>query len=118
MCCRLVIGNTIHKPGDRIVARSATKTGAGKWAGFARSETAEATWIRFDTELDIPAVQFAENNRNTGRKTFGKIVEGHVIHAIGDRLSGHIKVLTRDATQVEENFFGHERVPVTGPARF
>ena len=118
MCCRTVHDGVTYKPGDFIPVRSVVKPGRGKWAGFARSETAEAVLAQFDIELDVPAEKFAENNKHTGDRTFGDLPEGHVIRAIGNRRTGHIKILTRDADALERQFYGHNRLPVTGPARF
>ena len=118
MCCRTVHDGVTYKPGDRIPVRSAIKTGQAKWTGFARSETAKAIWKLFDAELDIPAEKFAENNRVTGGRTYGALAKGYAIQGIGNRQTGEVKILTREATPEEKDHFGHDRLPVTGLARF
>jgi len=127
MCCRIVHDGVVYKPGDRVPVKSAQKSGAAKWTGFARSETAKATWAHYDVELDIPVEKFAENNRHTGKQTWATVNDlvstlfpslSYVIYAIGNRKTGDMKILTREAESQEKAYFGHHRVPVLGWPRF
>jgi hypothetical protein len=54
-------------PGQTVRVASKLKVGAGKWVGFARSETLEAVWDGW-VPLDIPAESFAEHNRPASKK--------------------------------------------------
>lgn len=125
MCCKTVYQGITYRPGDLVPVKSAHKKGAGKWSGFARSESAKAIWSQsHDVELDIPAERFGEHNRSAS-KIAGTRVEtecplsaGRVIYALGNRKSGSVKILTREANDKEKARIGHNRVPVTGPSRF
>ena len=131
MCCKIVVEGKNYRCGDLIPVRSAyncrelVKPGKGRWTGFARSETAEATWgDSFAIELDIPAESFAEYNRPASKKagtkveTEANLSRGQVIYALGQRKTGGIRILTREASVTEKIRFGHHRMPLTGPIRF
>ena len=110
-------------PGQEINVQSEEQPGKGKWIGFARSETLEETWGDWVT-LDIPADDFAEHNRIESRKlgsrvlTWAKVGVGKVISGIGNRKTGEVRMVTRDATEEEFDLFGHSRVPVIVDRRF
>jgi len=114
-----------YRPGDLIQVRSSRKVGTGRWTGFARSETALEMWSgSYNIDLDIPADGFAERNREASKKA-GTRVETEcdlatslVIYALGERKTGGVRILTREASEGEKSMLGHHRVPVTGPARF
>ena len=125
MCCKTVYKGKTYRPGDQVPVRSSNKQGAGKWVGFARSETALTTWgAAFPVELDVPADSFAERNRvaskaaNTRVETEADVPTGQVIYALGRRKTGGVRILTREATATELTNVGHNRMPVTGPKRF
>ena len=110
-------------PGQTVRVASQLKVGVGKWVGFARSETLEAVWNGW-VALDIPAESFAEHNRPASKKagkrvlTWDGIGRGKVISGIGNRKTGTIRVVTREATEEEFEAFGHNRVPQLIDSRF
>lgn len=125
MCCKTVYKGKTYRPGDLMPVRSSNKSGKGRWVGFARSETALATWgAAFPVELDVPTDRFAERNRvaskaaNTRVETEASVPKGQVIYALGRRKTGGVRILTREATATELANVGHNRMPVVGPSRF
>jgi hypothetical protein len=102
---------------------SEQQSGKGKWVGFARAETLEATWKNW-IPLDIPAEAFAEHNRpaslvaGTQVLTWAETGKGMVVSGIGNRKTGEVRVVTRDATEQEFETFGHSRMPVVVSGRF
>jgi len=119
MCARIVVRSGTRKPGDRVPVKSRDRSGRAKWVGFARSETAQAVWGEtFNVELDIPAGRFAESNRNTGRLVWDNVPNGHVISGVGNRATGEVRILTREANAAEQTQYGHHRLPVIIPRRF
>ncbi|OHD26158.1 MAG: hypothetical protein A2Y38_23860 [Spirochaetes bacterium GWB1_59_5] len=116
MCARTSVNGKIYRPGDVIVVKSRRMAGAGEWTGFARSETVEAVWGPRWIPLDIPADRFAERNKITGKLVWADA--NGVISGIGNRESGEVKILTREATYQERMLFGHHRVPVIHEERY
>jgi hypothetical protein len=92
--------------------------------GFARAETLEEIWNEGWVDVDIPADEFAEFNRpesnesGTRVHTWDSVGKGFVISGIGNRQTGQIRVVTREATEAEFEFFGHHRVPIVITKRF
>lgn len=123
MCARMKFRARLVSPGQTITVSSAKQAGEGKWIGFARSETLEERWSDW-VNLDIPADDFAEHNRPLSRKlgtrvlTWAKVGIGKVISGIGNRKTGEIRMVTREATEEEFDLFGHSRVPVIVDRRF
>lgn len=125
MCARTCYQGKVYRPGNLLIVKSSTKDGQAKWAGFARSETVESVWGKTHTvDLDVPADKFAENNKVAAAKsgaqvlTWAAMPPDAVIYGIGNRKNGEVKLLTRQATDEERQFFGHHRLPVIGPRRF
>ncbi len=110
-------------PGQIIDVSSEAKQGKGKWVGFARSETIEAVWAGW-TPVDIKAEAFAEHNRPESRSsgtqvlTWGEVKTGQAIAGIGNRKTGEIRVITREATEEEIETCGHSRMPLLLEERF
>ena len=110
-------------PGSTVQVNSAVKTGSGKWVGFARSETLAETWENW-VPLDIPADEYAEHNRPASKEqkqrvlTWGNVNRGDVISGIGNRATGAIRIVTREATEEEFETFGHARLPEVIDSRF
>lgn len=123
MCARMKFRARLVSPGQEINVQSEEQPGKGKWIGFARSETLEETWQDW-VPLDIPADDFAEHNRPESRKlgsrvlTWAKVELGKVISGIGNRKTGEIRMVTREATEEEFDLFGHSRLPVIIDRRF
>jgi hypothetical protein len=109
-------------PGAQITVASPLRVGKGKWVGFAREETLQAVWDGW-VPVDIKADAFAERNRaaskaaGTAVLTWGDL-KGKVISGIGNRKTGEVRVITRNATEDEVEKFGHNRMPVIIEARF
>ena len=119
MCARFKFNGQLASPGQIIDVRSEAKHGTGKWNGFARSETLGDKWLSKGwIELDIHADEFAERNREANCLTWAKVPDGQVVSGIGNRRSGQVKVVTREATEAEQETFGHHRLPVLVPTRF
>lgn len=124
MCSKLQFKESVFRPGDRIQVNSAMKLdGAGQWTGFIRSDAEEKTkrfWVQkgFTAKLDVPATRFAEKSRKTDGDVFDDVGDGNVVFAVGNRKTGEVKVLTRNASPAEAERFGHDRMPVTGRRRF
>ena len=127
MCARTVFREKQYHPRSMIPVSSAKKLeGTASWGekgglqrAFAKSEN-EAYWREkagFDVELDHPVDSFAEKDRRT-KELVSKKVEGVVIYLLGNRKTGEAVMLTKAADAQEKEFFGHDRVPVTGPRRF
>ena len=116
MCARTMFNGKVYRPGDVIVVQSAFKAGAGKWTGFARSETVRSVWGPDWIPLDIPVERFAERNKTTGELVWADAAG--VVSGIGNRTSREVRILTREATAAEKAHFGHHRLPVIHEERF
>lgn len=125
MCARMKFNGRLASPGQIIEVASEGKEGQGKWAGFARVETLKETWEdKGWVPLDIPANEFAEHNRPASRVsgtqilTWSKIDKGKVISGVGNRKTGEVRIVTREASEDEFETFGHTRMPVLIEKRF
>ena len=125
MCTRIADNGHVYEVGDMVKVISAMKEAQVIWMNLTRSETAHETWKNnFLVELDIPVDGFTEVNRYLSKQSRKKfltpqsVTPGMVIYGLGDRRTGQLLILTRDANPEEKLLFGHNRVPVIGSARY
>ena len=110
-------------PGSMVRVSSELKVGQGKWSGFARGETLEEVWDGW-VPLDIPVDAFAEHNRPASKEANKRVLtwvetdKGSVISGIGNRATGAIRIVTREATEEEFEAFGHNRLPQVIDSRY
>ena len=113
MCAAFESMTTVYRPGRMVAAWLGSRFDRAIWGGFARSERL-SWWLKQGCEpVDIPAVRFAERSSRDGRLHWGDVPDGYVIRGLWERASGgqQILVLTRSASMVERNVFGHHRMP-------
>lgn len=86
------------------------------WAGFARSEILEWWKKRGGEEVDVPAEAFAERSRETGRLVWEDLPAGLVLRGVV--IEDQARIVTRAASAEERQRFGHDRLPLLGPALY
>ena len=114
MCAVFKVKGVEFKPGREVSAIGASGIVKGIWAGFARSEIL-GWWIsKGGILLDIPCEEFAERSEVDGTLSWQSVPQGFVIRALLDRQTDHelVKIVTRESTPEECEFFQHSRVPV------
>ena len=108
MCNRLRQGGATYQVNDEItVGMMYGGRVAAQWTGFARSERIE-NWLKVWEPVVIPVEAFAERSHATGENVW--LQEGSVL--AGLLFKGQVRVVTREATLVERDYFGHARVPL------
>lgn len=123
MCVRMKFRGRLVSQGQTIEVSSAKQPGQGKWVGFAREETLEDVWSGW-VPVDIPAEEFAEHNRPESREAGTRVLvwadvdKGKVVSGVGNRKTGAVRLITREATEEEFEIFGHARLPVVIDRRF
>lgn len=84
------------------------------WAGFSRAEILSWWQQKGGVLIDLPPERFAERSDVTGKLVWSDVPEGLVIRGLMDRQSSEplIKVVTRAATDEEQAYFQHPRMPM------
>jgi len=84
------------------------------WAGFARAEILGWWQQKGGLLVDLPADRFAERSNITGKLLWDDVPQGLVIRGVIDPQSGAplLKVVTRAASEEEQNRFQHPRMPL------
>jgi len=119
VCSRLQVQlssgkSTYIMPGDQIPYHHNGEDIVGTWGAdfgfkliaFARSETVREKWLSKGWQTcTVPIVDYAEG--------YAKVIwAGCVGHLAALVRWGEVVIVTRQATEVEERFFNHDRVPV------
>lgn len=114
MCAVFKAKGVEFKPGREVSAIGPSGLVRGIWAGFARTEIL-GWWIsKGGILLDIPCEEFAERSEVDGTLKWRSVPPGLVIRALLDRQTDHelVKIVTRESTPEECEYFQHSRVPV------
>ena len=84
------------------------------WGGFARSEILSWWMGKGFKPVDVPAERFAERSRRDGRLHWSDMPPGLVIRGLWDSSGSapQVWIVTRQATPVEVEVFGHDRMPL------
>jgi hypothetical protein len=114
MCAVFKLKGVEFKPGREVSAIGPSGSVKAIWAGFARSEILDWWISKGGVLLDIPCDEFAERSEVDGSLNWKNAPPGQVLRALLDRQTNHalVKIVTREATREEFEFFQHSRVPV------
>lgn len=114
MCASFESNGKQFRPGRIVAAWREERADSAVWGGFARSEIL-AWWLgKGFKPVDVPAERFAERSRRDGRLHWSDTPPGLVIRGLWDASGAmpQVWIVTRQATPVELEVFGHDRMPL------
>ncbi len=120
MCAAFEFKGKASKPGKPVTAAGPRGPLRLVWAGFARQEILSWWEGKGAILIDVPATRFAERSGVTGKLLWDVVPSGLVIRGLVDHQTNTplIKILTRQASEVEFEKFQHPRMPVLEKALF
>ncbi len=120
MCARFELNKTRFQPSNTVAFwRALAMAEKLVWAGFARRE-----WLHGPPKggalVDVPANRFAERSRRTAQLVWDDVPAGQVIRGLVVPNKGKpiLRIVTRECSPEEEEFFGHDRICVIEPPLF
>ncbi len=121
MCASFESLGKQFRPGRVISAWAGQRVERAVWSGFARNEILSWWLAKGFSKVDIPAARFAERSRRDNRMHWADVAAGMVIRGLWDsgeqsdrpgQAAPKLWIVTRQASIIEGETFGHERMPL------
>ena len=125
MCASFESLGKQFRPGRVISVWAGQRVERAVWSGFARNEILSWWLAKGFSKVDVPAARFAERSRRDNRMHWADISEGLVIRGLWDsgepsagsnqattQAAPRLWIVTRQASILEGETFGHDRMPL------